>query len=462
MWFQIYKISIRSISRKIKNIDRNIIIGILLLMFIIQISIYTQFSNVLKESIINEVMITKSLVSITGAAAVMGTLLFLYMDKEQNLKSLIHLPLSNQDINRAYYLPNLIIIVFFFIFESIGVLYAVRLVFNNLSQYWCFIISFLLLIINNILITFFVKKLLEKVFSQKKNGYILEILTVFLFSCIYILLFTQEKFLFISPVSWLLRYVFQNENVFLVLFSVSFFMIYFLIEMIIFRTPPYYFVMKVHKSHMNRNLLNILPFNGMALLSAQLIRNLQVAKAFIFSIALGILLTFISYIFFLAEDANAHFQFLIICLGSQLSGIVMYDKETVRALRNIYVDYLVLIKQKVFFIFLLNGITFNVSIIILKFLGVSVSYEQLFSLNTQILFFTSIMFMLNLILERFIENSKMLVGILGLVVYLISIELLNLLDLSQIVTDLVSLFLVSLITYIFVVGYSKALKDVTD
>ncbi|KZN96723.1 hypothetical protein AZI98_07425 [Aeribacillus pallidus] len=59
-------------------------------------------------------------------------------------------------------------------------MYAILFIFDNIYQYMSFILAFCFFTINNIFTAFFVKKIGEKIFLQKKYGYLFEIF-LFLF-----------------------------------------------------------------------------------------------------------------------------------------------------------------------------------------------------------------------------------------------------------------------------------------
>ncbi|KQU13090.1 hypothetical protein ASG65_12135 [Bacillus sp. Leaf13] len=463
MWFQVYKVSVKSLSRKISGFDRNVIIGLFVLMLMIQMSIYFQFSKSL--DLINPYelnIIIEAFFNILGLGAAIGTFLFLYINKEQNLRSLLHLPISNSSINRAQYLPIILAIILFVIFETSGALYSIFYLFEDSFIYLRLILAFLIYISIFVSTSFFVKKVCEVLFLQKRYGYLFEII----FVCIYVicqiaLLTVENKYLNdFTIVNLVTGFVFDNNLYNMLGLIIILISTYLLIELLIFRTSPYYFTFNKLGKTFNLNIFKLLKLNGISLSIVHLFRNIHLLRSFSFSIIIGILLTLFSLQFFHSDNLLQHYQFLVLCLGSHLSGIVLYDNATTKALKNLHINYMKILWQKVLFVFLLMIITFNLCIsllTLLNFTNEQLSFMGIISLNAQLLFYAAIMLVLSFLLNKFIDNSKIFLGIVGLIIYLAAVEVINSLSpTGYLSTILLTLFTV-LFTFIFIIGYSKRL-----
>lgn len=460
MWFQVYKLSLISLSRKINSFDRNVMFGLFLLLLMIQVTIYFQFSQSLTTIEPGDIkFIVVSLFKILGLGTGIGTLLILFINKEENIKAIAHMPISNSSINRAQAFPVLLTMIVFFLFETIAVLVSMFSVFDHVYVYMRFILAIVLFISFFVLLSFLFKKIGELLFLQRKFGYIFEILFVCLYmlGLIFWLLFSQQ----LNIAFGIGQFIYSNRLNDLIYLLLMLVITYGLIELLVFRKSPYYFIVRSLGKTYRLNLFKLSKFNGATLSLLQLLRNTHLLRSFIFSIVLGISLSFISLQLFYAENSLQHYQFLILCLGSHLSGVILYDSHTAKALKHLHVDYTRFLLEKVIFIFTIMLVTFNMCLVLISIWATSqLTMIELLLLNAQLLFYVAIMLFLSLLLNKFINHSKVLIGIVGLILYLISIEWINSIGSSRYLSMCLLVIITFGLTSIFVKGYAKRLLGV--
>lgn len=458
MWFQVYKLSLTSLSRKINGFDRNVMLGLCLLLMMIQVTIYFQFSQSLTIVEKGDIpFIIASFFKILGLGTGIGTLLILFINKEENIKALAHMPISNASINRAQAFPVLMTMIIFFLFETIGVLVAMSFVFDNLYAYIRLIIAIVLFISCFVLLSFLFKKIGEILFLQRKLGYMFEIIFICLYmlALIFWLIFSNQ----INLVSTINQYIYMNHlpglvNLFLII-SIT----YGLIEFFVFKKSPYYFIVKSQNKKYQINLFKFTKFNGSTLSIVHLLRNTHQLRSFTFSVILGVSLSFMSIRLFYAEESSQHYQFLILCLGSHLSSVILYDTMTVKALKHFHINYTRFLFEKVVVIFLVMLVIFNVCMGFISAWSMAnrLTTTELLILNAQLLYYVALMLFLSLLLNKFVDHSKILVGIVSLIFYLISIEWVSSIGPSPYLAMFLLLTITFGLTFVFVKGYSTRL-----